>query len=210
MLRDLPFDTHAAEYDAWYEKYPAVFESELAAIRNAWPKGPNIQSLEIGSGTGRFNRALNITEGLDPSGAMCSIAEERGAKTFRGFAEDLPYGDLQFDVVLINCLSYLEDPEKAFKESYRILKYEGCLLLPFIDKDSQIGEYYERKRGQSIFYKQASFYSVLELEAKLKRAGFNILSFSQTLFNDLDSITEVQPVKPGYGEGSYILIKAIK
>lgn len=210
MLRDLPFNAHAAEYDAWYEKYPGVFESELAAIRNAWPKGSNIQSLEIGSGTGRFNRALNITEGLDPSEAMCSIAEERGVKTYRGFAEDLPYGDLQFDVVLMNCLSYLENPEKAFKESYRILKYGGSLLLPFIDKDSLIGKYYETKRDQSLFYKQASFYSVLELEAKLKRAGFKILAFSQTLFNDLDKITQAEPVKPGYGEGSYILIKAIK
>src|SRR5689334_21983127 len=117
MLTDLPFNAHAAEYDAWYEKYPAVFESELAAIRNAWPQGPTIQSLEIGTGTGRFNRALNITEGLDPSEAMCAIAEERGATTLRGFAEDLPYGDVQFDVVLLNCLNYLENPEKAMKEA---------------------------------------------------------------------------------------------
>jgi ubiquinone/menaquinone biosynthesis C-methylase UbiE len=210
MLRDLPFNAHAAEYDAWYEKYPAVFESELAAIRNAWPKGHNIQSLEIGSATGRFNRALNITEGLDPSEAMCCIAEERGVKTYRGFAEDLPYGDLQFDVVLMNCLSYLENPGKAFKESYRILKYGGSLLLPFIDKDSQIGKYYESKKDQSIFYRQASFHSVSELEEKLRKTGFHGLAFTQTLFNELDKIVKVEPVKPGYGDGSYILIKAIK
>lgn len=210
MLSDLPFNTHAAEYDAWYEKYPAVFESELAAIRNAWPKGPNIQSLEIGSATGRFNRALDITEGLDPSEAMNTIAEQRGVLTIRGFAEDLPYGDLQFDVVLMNCLSYLENLDKAFKETYRVLKYGGSLLLPVIDKDSRIGKYYENRKEQSIFYRKASFYTIPELEVKLRKAGFHYLSFSQTLFNDLDKITQVEPVKPGYDEGSYILIKAIK
>lgn len=210
MIKDLPFDNHAAEYDDWYEKHPAVFESELAAIRNAWPKNSNIISLEIGSATGRFNQALHITEGLDPSAAMCNIAEQRGVSTLRGFAEDLPYGDLQFDVVLMNCLSYLENPAKAFKEAYRILKYGGSLLLPFIDKDSPIGKYYESKRDQSLFYRKASFYAVTELDSMLRKAGFQILAFSQTLFNDLDKITQPEPVKSGYGEGSYILIKAIK
>jgi SAM-dependent methyltransferase len=210
MLRNLPFNQYAAEYDAWYEKYPAVFESELAIIRNAWPKGPNIMSLEIGSNTGRFSQALGITEGIDPSGTMCTIAEERGVNTERGFAEDLPYGDIQFDVVLMNCLSYLENPEKAFKEAYRILKYGGSLLLPFIAKDSRIGKYYEEKRRQSIFYKQANFYTINHLREKLENAGFHNLAFSQTLFNDLDMITQAEPIKPGFGEGSYILIKAVK
>lgn len=210
MLKDLPFDAHAAEYDAWFEKHSPVFESELAAIRGAWPKGDKIKSLEIGSATGRFAKALNITEGLDPSGAMCARAEERGVNSYIGIAEDLPYGELQFDVVLINCSSYLENTARAFSEAYRVLKYGGYLLVPIIDKSSRIGQYYESRKNDNIFYRQASFYSVEDMEARVKNAGFRNLVFSQTLFNDLDKIITVEPVEPGFGKGSYVLIKAIK
>jgi SAM-dependent methyltransferase len=210
MLSDLPFNLHTAEYDEWFEKHPAVFESELVAIRDAWPEDHIIRSLEIGSATGRFAKALNITEGLEPSGNMCAIAEERGVHTYQGLAEDLPYGELQFDVVLMNCVSYLENTERAFLEAYRVLKLGGYLLVPFIDKDSRIGRYYETRRDESIFYRHASFYSVSDMKAKARKAGFRDLVFSQTLFNDLDKITVAEPVKPGYGEGSYVLLKAIK
>jgi SAM-dependent methyltransferase len=210
MLKDLPFDNHVAEYDAWFEKHPAVFESELAIIRDAWPKGDKIRSLEIGSATGRFAKALTITEGLEPSGTMCDMAEERGVHTYRGFAEDLPYGELQFDVVLMNCLSYLENNARAFSEAYRVLKYGGSLLVPFIDKESRIGRYYESRKEKSIFYKQASFYTVAEIETRIRNTGFKNLTFSQTLFNELDKITATEPVKPGHGEGSYVLLKAVK
>lgn len=210
MFKNLPFDTHAAEYDAWFEKHPAVFESELAAIKGAWPKADKIRSLEIGSATGRFAKALNITEGLEPSGAMCDIAEERGVHTYPGFAEDLPYGELQFDVVLMNCLSYMENMDRAFSEAYRVLKYGGFLLVPFIEKESRIGRYYESRREQSIFYKQASFYSVSEIEVRVRKTGLKNVTFSQTLFNELDKIAAAERVKPGYGEGSYVLLKAVK
>jgi SAM-dependent methyltransferase len=210
MLRDLPFDLHAAEYDAWFEKHPAVFESELAAIREAWPRHKPLKSLEIGTATGRFAHALEITEGLEPFGRMCEIAEKKGVQTFRGAAEDLPYGELQFDVVLMNCISCLESTEKAFQEAYRVLKAGGCLLVPFIDKDSKIGQYYESRRNENVFYRHERFYSPAEVEAMVRKAGFTPSGFSQTLFNDLNKITVPEPVKPGYGEGSYVVAKAVK
>jgi ubiquinone/menaquinone biosynthesis C-methylase UbiE len=211
MLKDLPFNMHAAEYDAWFEKHPGVFESELAAIKNAWPAHKHIKSLEIGSATGRFSKALEITEGLEPAGKMCDIAEARGVNTMRGIAEDLPYGDLQFDVVLMNCcISYLENIERAFVQAYRVLKYGGYLLVGFIDKNSRIGNYYQNRRTESIFYKHASFFSVKVVEERLRNAGFSNFEFSQTLFDELENIKEAEAVRSGYGDGSFVLIKAIK
>jgi hypothetical protein len=44
----------------------------------------------------------------------------------------------------------------------------------------------------------------------LRKNRFQNLQFSQTLFRPLDEIKELEPAKPGYGEGSFVLIKAIK
>jgi SAM-dependent methyltransferase len=211
MLRDLPFNQHVQEYEAWFEHHPYVFESELATIRQAWPEGKDLLTLEIGAASGRFSKALGITEALEPAHHMCEAAEARGVNTLTGFAEDMPYGELQFDVVLmVSCIHYLQDPAKAFKEIYRVLKYNGVLIAGFIDRDSLIGKYYQQERKESLFYKAARFYSVHEIREKIVNAGFSKLEFSQTFFGTLDEIKSVEEAKPGYGQGSYILVKATK
>ena len=68
----------------------------------------------------------------------------------------------------------------------------------------------EAKKANSIFYKHATFYSVPQIVAELGEAGFKELEFSQTLFHNLDEIKEFEPAIEGYGNGSFVVIKAIK
>jgi len=211
MLQTLPFNNHVAEYEAWYKKYPYVFKSEVAAIKELMPKGENIHAIEIGLGTGRFAKALGIKEGIEPAENMRALAEKKGIFVMNAVAENLPYKTLQSDVVLMNfCISYFEDLPEAFKEAFRVLKRGGCLIIGFIDKNSRIGKYYEDRKSESIFYKQANFYSVSKVQKELKKAGFKEFYYSQTLFHDLDKIKSIEMPLPGYGKGSFILIKAIK
>ena len=44
----------------------------------------------------------------------------------------------------------------------------------------------------------------------LKEAGFKNLVFNQTLFGELDEISQVQLPKSGFGEGSFVVVKADK
>lgn len=211
MLKNLSFNDHVTEYNLWFEKHPYVFETEVAAIKRLLPQGDNLMSLEVGSGTGKFAKSLGIKEGLDPSANMCTVAEEQGIDTFVGFAEDMPYKSQQFDFVLMNfCISYFENLQKAFNEVFRVLKPGGSLIVGFIEKNSRIGQYYQTVKAQSIFYKDAKFFSIEEVNKGLINAGFGNLQFSQTLFGDLASTNSVEPSIPGYGKGSYILIKALK
>jgi ubiquinone/menaquinone biosynthesis C-methylase UbiE len=141
-------------------------------------------TLEVGSGTGRFSKALGIRSGLEPSAGMDAIAEERGIETVRGVAEEMPYQNQQFDVVLMNfCISYFENLQRAFAEAFRVLRSGGVLIVGFIDKNSLLGKYYEGKRNKSVFYKSANYYSVNEVEEKMKAAGFKTQEIFQTLFN---------------------------
>jgi ubiquinone/menaquinone biosynthesis C-methylase UbiE len=211
MIRTLSFNEHVAEYEEWFKKYPFVFQSEVEAIRGLLAAGDTIRGVEIALGTGRFSKELGIKEGIEPAPNMRALALKRGIDVMSGEAEHLPYKDMSFDFVLMAfCISYFEDLPAAFEEARRVLKNGGSLIVGFIDKDSIIGKFYMDRKPESIFYKQADFYSPKRIISQLNRSGFKELEFAQTLFHALDDIKEFEPSKPGYGEGSFVVIKAIK
>jgi ubiquinone/menaquinone biosynthesis C-methylase UbiE len=211
MIRTLPFNEHVAEYEEWFSKYSFVFQSEVEAIRDLLPVGNTIRGIEIALGTGHFSKELGIKEGIEPAPNMRALALKRGIDVMSGEAEHLPYKDMSFDFALMAfCISYFEDLPAAFKEARRVLKNGGSLIVGFIDRDSIIGNIYKQRKPESVFYKQANFYSPKKIIFQLNKSGFKNLVFAQTLFHALDDIKEFEPAKPGYGEGSFVVIKAIK
>jgi len=211
MISTLPFNEHVAEYEEWFSKYPFVFQSEVEAIRNFLPAGENTKGIEVALGTGRFAKALGIKEGIEPSPKMRALALKRGIEVLSAEAEHLPYEDNQLDYVLMAfCISYFEDLPTSIKEARRVLKGGGVLIIGFIDKASIIGQYYEEKKPNSVFYKEAKFYGPKQIASALKNLEFKDLEFSQTLFHALDDTHEFELAKPGYGEGSFIVTRAIK
>ena len=205
------FDKHVATYEKWYEDYSEVYQSELLALREQLEKLPeNIRGIEVGLGTGRFASELGIKEGVEPSAAMAEKAINRGVEVIKGFAAQLPYGDLQFDFVLFVTICHLDKMKYAIKEANRVLKPKGSILIGFLDKDQSIAKEYIEKRHRSTFFAKANFYTVDRVVALLKEAGFKDLEFNQTLFGNLDEIKEVQRPKTGFGEGSFVVVKGTK
>lgn len=64
------------------------------------------------------------------------------------------------------------------------------------------------KKG--VFYRLAIFFTTEEVVKLLKKTGFKDFELRQTIFNNLDKITQVEKIKKGYGEGSFIAIRAKK
>jgi SAM-dependent methyltransferase len=209
MARTEPFDPHSSEYEAWFEDNRFAFLSELEAVRaQLAAKG---RSVEIGVGTGRFAIPLGIDVGVEPSIRMRKIAERKGIRVVDGIGENLPFEDAQFDIVLmVTTLCFLDDVETAFAEAYRILENGGHFVIGFIDKDSRIGRLYQQNSEKSLFYKVATFYSVKEIVQLLRQTGFRNISFTQTIFRDLPEITNIEPIKSGFGEGSFVVVKGEK
>ena len=93
-------------------------------------------ALDVGCGEGRFCRKLQhlgVTAfGLDPVAAMIDAASEQdpnGSYTV-GFAEELPFEDDTFDLV-VSYLSLIDIdcPEAAISEMARVLRPNGRLLV---------------------------------------------------------------------------------
>jgi len=204
-----PFEKFALEYDAWFDDNRSVYESELRAVKEQVPRQG--EGVEVGVGSGRFAAPLGIRLGIDPSQKMRELAQGRGIVAIDGVAERLPFADSRFDYVLmVTMICFLNDLDLSFKEAQRVLKPGGYFIIGFIDRDSPVGKLYQQHKNESDFYHIANFYTVREVISSLKYAGFRNLRFKQTIFQSLTRIKKIEPIKEGYGEGSFVVVKAIK
>lgn len=121
----------------------------LAQYRPEW-KGESLQVLDIGCGEGASIRFLlehnpqwtvcgvdpvcddTAEDSADSAGMLPQnnrIEPVSGAVTV-GRAEDLPFPDDSFDVLLLECsFSRTADPERALAEMLRVLRPDGLLLM---------------------------------------------------------------------------------
>ena len=198
------FDRCTEKYENWFDKYKAIYESELNMLKALTPKFT--RALEIGVGSGRFAYPLGIKEGIEPSMKMAEIAKQRGIKVYPGFAESLPFQDEEFDFVLLAVtICFVKDPVKTLKEAHRILKKNGNILVAIVDRNSQIGKEYLRKKEKGKFYKNATFFSTDEVCNMLENGGFDVAKIYQTLLsNSLKEIDKPQDFKEGYGKGGFV------
>ena len=205
MAKIEPFEKHRDRYEEWFEAHGPLYEEELEALKTLLP--PFERGVEIGVGTGRFAEPLGITEGVEPSPKMAEVAKERGIAVTEGVAEALPLSDASYDLALmVTTICFVDDPPKAMREIYRILKPGGHVLLGFVDKETPLGRLYRKNRPKSRFYQQATFFSTEEVLALLKEAGFVECKAVQTLFGpDLEHMRG--GVKEGYGEGAFVALR---
>lgn len=209
MPKTKPFDTYTDDYEKWFVDNPFLFASELEAIKKVIPE--NKQGIEIGLGSGLFASKLGIYEGIEPSEPMRKKAISRNIKVVDSVAENLPYPDQSKDFALmVTVICFVDSVTETFKEAYRVLKDEGSLIVAFIDKDSPMGKAYEKNKYKSNFYKEATFFSTSQVSELLKQQNFTIEKIYQTIYGDVSKITSPQKPLEGYGQGSFVVIKAKK
>jgi len=204
------FDQQAVEYDRWFDEHELVYQAEVAALRKFI--SPTGLGIEVGVGTGRFAIPLGIRFGIDPSRGMLDIAQERGLRVCQAVGERLPFRDEQFDLVLlVTVICFVDDVPTLLRELSRVLKLGGHLVIGFIDRNSELGRRHESRKEVSVFYRDARFYSVEDVAACVRGAGFGSPRFCQTL---LDVPGDWSPrelvTRDGYGEGAFVALSARK
>lgn len=209
MAKIEPFEKFPDRYDEWFKTNYLTYQSELHAVKDLLPEGG--VGMEIGVGSGRFAKSLGIKIGIEPSSEMRNIAHSRGIEVIDAVAESLPFNSKQFNYVLmVTTICFLDDVDAALKEVFRVLKPNGFLIVGFIDKESSLGHLYQIHKDENPFYKVANFCSVYGVIYYLIENEFVDFQIVQTLFHDLSEIKEIEPVKNGFGEGSFVVIRAEK
>lgn len=103
-----------------------------------------LEILEVGAGTGKLTAELvalgHVVHACDPSEGMLDVLARNvpEARTKVASAEDLPYGDRTFDVVIAAQAFHWFDAEPALAEFARVLRPTGHLALVWHERDVKI------------------------------------------------------------------------
>lgn len=200
------FDKYATEYDSWFIENDLLYDAEVTAISKLLDKDKDY--IEVGVGTGLFATKLGIKAGVEPSKPMAEIAIKRGIKVVDGVAEHLPLeNDSTQGILMVTVDCFIKDILPVFTEAFRVLQNGGSYIIAFIDRETPLGEGYEKNKEDSIYYKGATFRSSNEMKELLSKAGFTIIESMQTVYT-LNN--EIQPINCGNGEGVFAVVKAKK
>ena len=148
----------------------------LAEIRRYLPEKKHLDILDVGTGTGFFAVLLaqegHRVQGIDLTPAMLQEAEQLAQERrldilFRQMdAQSLAYADDSFDVVISRNLTWtLPDPEKAYKEWFRVLRPGGVLL----NFDANYAEHIRSESTQNVSVAADSPYGHIGMTGDLIR-----------------------------------------
>ncbi len=151
--------------------------------------------LDIGCGGGSLIKKVSVIAqsgtqffGLDISEKLCQIAREGNpnAQITKGDAENLPYVDNTFDIVLMTeALEHMLDYKKAVLEARRVLKPKGIFIVTVPNRDWLQYDFYkpyiDRHEFQPV---QDHYFRFKEITSLLKDNGFKIVKYkgSDNLF----------------------------
>jgi ubiquinone/menaquinone biosynthesis C-methylase UbiE len=153
-----------SEGDAWYQRNTAG--SSAAGISDADPllgeildlrprPARNAKILEIGCGDGARLQRLSAElgcecHGIDPSARAVAAARARGVTALQGTADQLPFADRMFEIVIFGFCLYVCDRADLFRLAYeadRVLLSPGWLLIHDFYSPAPIKRAYHHRPG---------------------------------------------------------------
>jgi SAM-dependent methyltransferase len=127
------FDVAADAYDRFMGRYSAQLSPQLADLGRV---GAGQRALDVGCGPGALTAELVVRLGaaagaaVDPSEPFVEAARRRndGAHVSVATAEDLPFGDGEFDVTLAQLVvPFMREPVVGLREMRRVTRRDGIV-----------------------------------------------------------------------------------
>jgi SAM-dependent methyltransferase len=118
-----------------------------------------------------------------------------------------PLGNFDY-ALIVTTICFVDSPKAMMAEAHRVLRPHSTLIVGFIDRDSSLGQHYLANRSGSVFYREADFYSIADVTQLLHHARFIVRTWGQTLTRPLPDIKEAEPLRPGTGDGAFVVAVA--
>lgn len=182
------------EYDRWYKTPLGSLCDRLEKEAIFTPLKTKGLVLDIGCGTGNYTlellkrgvHAVGIDSSLD---MVLSARNKTTANRFKplfvvGDAERLPFKNSIFDSVLeVTALCFIKHPERVIKETHRVLKPNGSILIGELNRFSYWA-FLRRLKGlfKESIYRHARFYGIKTLTEVLQKTGFKDLKWSSCIY----------------------------
>jgi malonyl-ACP O-methyltransferase BioC len=184
----IAFDSHAAEYESYAWVQRRVVTRLMALLTQMHPAPRSV--LDIGCGTGMLLRGVGerfpdaALAGIDLAPGMVTatrsaLIERKGAVVVAGDAEQLPFPDGSFDLVVsTSTFQWLENHDNAFAEAYRVLAPGGSFRFALFGARTlcELKESYRAalsKHGRESDDRTHRFLAAPAVAAALDRAGFS-------------------------------------
>ena len=126
-----------------YMNYSYVYKL-CKYIQDRYNLQPNMKLLDIGCGSCIHLRMFRLL-GLDAYGVDKRIEiDDEKVKKCNIENEKLPFKDNSFDVIFSkSLLEHVQDPDNFIKESYRVLRKNGIIIILVPDWKSQLKHYWD-------------------------------------------------------------------
>ena len=127
------FDVGAESYDRFMGRYSVGLAAQMADLAGV---GDGQRVLDVGCGPGALTRELvarlgpGAVAGVDPSSSFVTAARQRnpGVDLRVAAAEELPFGDHEFDAALAQLVvHFMADPVAGLREMARVTRPGGAV-----------------------------------------------------------------------------------
>jgi 2-polyprenyl-3-methyl-5-hydroxy-6-metoxy-1,4-benzoquinol methylase len=192
--------------DKWNMRRLSIFNQGMK-IASGFRKLNRI--LDVGSGEGFF-LSLCLANGWEVFGVevnseLIKFTEEKvNIKVFNGPLEDARFPENHFDVVTFwNVLEHLSEPDTVLRETYRILRPGGGILVRFPNATFHVNcrrvfvKVYKFWKGIKRFHYSVIHsysFSLSTISKYLKNAGFRFYEVQNWQLRRLSKNTQVLPV----------------
>ncbi len=184
-MPSIPMLTVLEEDRHWW--FASRTRALLAYLDRYMSHGADRRVLDVGCGAANMTHHLRhygAVIGVDSNPKPLEIARQRGLEAHQGTADDLPFGDSEFDLVaLLDTVEHVPAEDKVFAECRRVLRGPdaaagrpgGKLLVTvpafmFLWSRNDVINMHQRR------------YTAPELRSKLEQHGFRVLRISYNNF----------------------------
>lgn len=138
---------------------------ELIGAKDVLSVGCGPAIIEAGLG----EQGFNVT-GLDISKEALGQAPDR-VRTIVGSAENMDFAPESFDAVIyVTSIQFIERYEEAIKQSARVLRTEGILLMMLLNPESEF--FKQKTKNPDSYVNKIKHRNLIEIEAAVKKYYF--------------------------------------